>query len=68
MNSISRMPPGAELDVRQVVAALALLADLAMDVAQPVVGVVVEVLAVDERRDQRVELAVRGVAGQARAP
>ncbi len=49
---------GAELDVRPVVAPLALLADLAMHVAQPVVRVEVEVLAEHERRDQRIELVV----------
>ena len=48
----------AELDVVRVIVALALLGDLPMDVAQPVVGVVVEVLAKDERRHQRVELVV----------
>ena len=67
MNSISRMPPRPELDVARVVAPLALLADLAMDVAQALVGVEVEVFAEDERRDESVELVVLR-AGQRRAP
>ena len=49
---------GAELDVGRIVAALALLADLAMDVAQAVVGVEVEVLAKYEGRDEARELVV----------
>ena len=47
-----------ELDVLRVVVAPALLADLAVNVAQTVVSIEVEVLAVDERRDERVELVV----------
>ena len=47
-----------QLDVRLVVAALALLADLPMDVAQAFVGIEVEVLAIDERRDHVIELAM----------
>ena len=54
---------GPELDVLRVVVALALLGDLAMDVAQSVISVVVQVLAKDERRHQRVELVVP-LAGQ----
>ena len=50
----------SELDVRRVVVALALLADLAMDVAQTLVRIEVQVLAKDERRDQRIELVVPG--------
>ena len=49
----------AELDVGRAVAARALFADLAVHVAQSLVGVVVEVLAEDEGRDELVELACR---------
>ncbi len=49
---------GPELDVLCIVLASTLLADLAMDVAQALVRVEIEVLAVDERRDQGVELVV----------
>ena len=55
-----------ELDVRRVVVALALLRDLAVDVAQALVGIVVEVLAKDEGRDERVELVVPRAGHRAR--
>src|SRR4029079_9995652 len=45
-----------ELDVSLIVAPLALLANLAMSVAQPLVGVQVQVIAGNEWGDQRVEL------------
>ena len=47
-----------ELHVRRVSATRALLADLAVDVAQAVVGVVVEVLAIHERRREPSRLGV----------
>ncbi len=49
-----------------VVLALALLRDLPVDVAQAGVGVVVEVPAKDERRDQRIELVVPRARERAR--
>jgi hypothetical protein len=58
MNSISRIPPGPSFTSVRVIVAPALLRDLAVDVAQPVVGVVVEVLAKHERRHERVQLVV----------
>ena len=54
----------AELDVARVVAARALLADLAMHVAQARVRVVVEILAVHERRHERHRARRAAVAGQ----
>ncbi len=56
----------AQLHVLRVVAARALVADLPVDVAQALVRVVVEVLAVDERRDQRDEVVVARAGDRAR--
>src|SRR6185437_16327435 len=47
----------SELDVTDVIAAPALLADLAMHVTQAFVGIVVQILSIDERGDQLLELA-----------
>ena len=55
-------PAGAELDVGRVIAPLALRPDLPVHVAQSLIRVEIEVLAIDERRDQPVEL------GMARPP
>ena len=59
-------PAGAQLHVVARVAPRRLLADLAVDVAQAGVRVVVEVLAVDERPDDRVELLLRHAGQRAR--
>ena len=56
----------AELDVVTVTRAPRLLADLAMHVAQAVVGVEVEILAIHERHDHGFELVARGAGHRAR--
>ncbi len=57
MNSISRMPPGPSLTLSAMIAAPALLANLAMHVAQAFIRVIVQIFSVDEGGDQLLQLA-----------